>query len=106
MMIRARQGRRVNVMGTTRRNEQHHSLRISLPHGLGDRSCHLPGVFVDRGVVLDPGSGGHPRGGHELECGDGPADLQVLGPAVQSAQEGGVAPVDVDDLLALQVSSH
>lgn len=41
--------------------------------------------------------------GHELEDGEGPADLQGGEPAVQAAQEPGVVAADEEDLKPLQV---
>ena len=43
------------------------------------------------------------KNGHELKDCEGPADLKVLEPAVQPAEDCGVVPADVEDLEPLQV---
>jgi len=51
----------------------------------------------------DQGVAGLFKNGHELKDCEGPTDLQVLKPAVQSAQDSGVVAADVEDLEPLQV---
>ena len=51
----------------------------------------------------DQGVAGLFKNGHELKDCEGSADLKVLEPAVQSAQDAGVVPADVEDLEPLQV---
>ncbi|MGD0952557.1 MAG: hypothetical protein ABR985_09205 [Methanotrichaceae archaeon] len=51
----------------------------------------------------DQGVAGLFKNGHELKDCEGSADLQVLEPAVQLAQDVGVVPADVEDLEPLQV---
>jgi hypothetical protein len=43
------------------------------------------------------------KNAHELKDGEGPADLKLLKPAVQSAEDGRVVAADVEDLVGLQV---
>jgi hypothetical protein len=55
--------------------------------------------------VLDHNQGvtGLFKNGHELKDREGPADLQVLEPAIQPAKNGGVVPADIEDLEPMQV---
>ena len=41
--------------------------------------------------------------GHELKDCEGPADLQVLEPAIKAAEDRGVVAADIEDFVALQV---
>jgi len=43
------------------------------------------------------------QNGHELEDGEGPADLQGGEPAVQAAQDPGVVAADIENLKPLQL---
>jgi hypothetical protein len=62
---------------------------------LGD----IPLVSVDRqGLRVASTS----RSGMLDEC-KGSADLQILEPAIQPAEDGGVVPADEEDLVALQI---
>jgi len=72
---------------------------------LGDVLNHPLGILVEQGVVLDDDQGvaGFFKNGHELKDCKGSADLQVLEPAVQPAQDGRVVPPDIEDLDSLQV---
>ena len=56
---------------------------------LGDVLHHPLGVLVEHGVVLDDDQrvAGLFKKGHELKDCEGPADFQVLEPAVQSAED-------------------
>jgi len=58
-----------------------------------------------QGVVLDDDQevAGLFKNGHELKDREGPADLQVLEPAVQPAEDGGIVSADAEDFVTLQV---
>ena len=51
----------------------------------------------------DQGMAGLFKNGHELKDCECSADLQILEPAVQPAEDGGVVSADVEDLEPLQV---
>ena len=73
---------------------------------LGDVFHHpLPRVLVEHGVVLNDQEAVAVliQDGHELEDGEGPADLQLGDVAIQPAENAGVVARDVEGPVALQL---
>jgi len=92
----------------TWRVQKHHGVLCSLLQRPGDRFFQLlVCLLVEEGVVLhyDDGVMSLLQDGHQLEGGEGPADVEIGEPAVQTVKNPRMVPGHVQDLepLKLQV---
>ena len=76
-----------------------------LLHGLGNAARHIPGPFVEQGVVLDYQEGVMIllKDSPELDEGEGPPHMQLNGAAVQPAEDARADAGDKEDPELLQV---
>jgi len=76
-----------------------------LLHGLGNAARHIPGSFVELGVVLHYQEGVVIllQDGHDLERGEASSHLQLRKRAMELAQDAGEITRYVEDLESLQV---
>jgi len=72
---------------------------------LGDAFHHLSCILVEHRIMLDDQEAVAVliQDGHELEGGEGPADLQLGDVAIQPAENAGVVARDVEGPVALQI---